>query len=141
MEEDRVVWFSWENRGGEKPKSDDVRLMQTWRMSKENKQDNEILMKRVAINGFGRIRRTAFRILTERDGVEVVAINDLTDAETLAHLLKHDTAYRAFNRNFVKESVILVDGKEIPVLSEPDRRNFRGEICTWTWCSSVRDDL
>lgn len=95
--------------------------MQTWRMSKENKQDNEILMKRVAINGFGRIGRTAFRILTERDGVEVVAINDLTDAETLAHLLKHDTAYRAFNREISsKESVILVDGKEIPVLSEPD---------------------
>ena len=78
-------------------------------------------MKRIAINGFGRIGRTAFRILSERDGAEVVAINDLTDAKTLAHLLKHDTAYRAFNREVSsKEKTIVVDGKDIPVLSEPN---------------------
>lgn len=78
-------------------------------------------MKRIAINGFGRIGRTAFRILAGRDGAEVVAINDLTDAKTLAHLLKHDTAYRAFDREVSsKENAIVVDGKEIPVLSEPD---------------------
>ncbi len=82
---------------------------------------NKNLMKRIAINGFGRIGRTAFRILSRREGVEVVAVNDLTDAETLAHLLKHDTAYRAFDREVSsKENVIMVDGKEIPVLSEPD---------------------
>lgn len=78
-------------------------------------------MKRIAINGFGRIGRTAFRILADREGVEVVAINDLTDAKTLAHLLKHDTAYRAFNREVSsKEKTIVVDGKDIPVLSEPN---------------------
>lgn len=78
-------------------------------------------MKRIAINGFGRIGRTAFRILAGREGAEVVAINDLTDAKTLAHLLKHDTAYRAFDREVsAKENTIVVDGKEIPVLSEPD---------------------
>ena len=78
-------------------------------------------MKRIAINGFGRIGRTAFRILSERDGAEVVAINDLSDAKTLAHLLKHDTAYRAFNREVSsKEKTIVVDGKDIPVLSEPN---------------------
>ena len=78
-------------------------------------------MKRIAINGFGRIGRTAFRILSDREGSEVVAINDLTDAKTLAHLLKHDTAYRAFDRDVSsKENAIVVDGKEIPVLSESD---------------------
>ena len=78
-------------------------------------------MKRIAINGFGRIGRTAFRILADREGVEVVAINDLTDAKMLAHLLKHDTVYRAFNREVSsKEKTIVVDGKDIPVLSEPN---------------------
>ncbi len=78
-------------------------------------------MKRIAINGFGRIGRTAFRILSDREGVEVVAVNDLTDAATLAHLLKHDTAFRAFAHEVSsKENAIVVDGKEIPVISEPD---------------------
>ena len=78
-------------------------------------------MKRIAINGFGRIGRTAFRILSKRDGVEVVAINDLTDAKTLAHLLKYDTAYRLFDRDISsRDGAIIVDGRDIPVLSEPD---------------------
>ncbi len=78
-------------------------------------------MKRIAINGFGRIGRTAFRILSKREGVEVVAINDLSDAKTLAHLLKHDTAFRAFDREVgSKEGAITVDGRDIPVLSEPN---------------------
>lgn len=79
------------------------------------------MKKRIAINGFGRIGRTAFRILTEREGVEIVAVNDLTDAKTLAHLLKYDTAYRTFDRDIASgEGKLVVDGKEIPVLSEPD---------------------
>ena len=78
-------------------------------------------MKRIAINGFGRIGRTAFRILSKREGVEVVAINDLTDAKTLAHLLKRDTAYRVFSHDVSStENAIVVDGKEVPVLSEPN---------------------
>ena len=51
---------------------------------------------KVAINGFGRIGRMAFRIMAERTDVEVVGINDLTDTKTLAHLLKHDTNYGQF---------------------------------------------
>ena len=78
-------------------------------------------MKRIAINGFGRIGRTAFRILSDREGVEVVAVNDLTDAATLAHLLKHDTAFRTFAHEVSsKDHAIVVDGKDIPVISEPD---------------------
>ena len=53
-------------------------------------------MKRIAINGFGRIGRLAFRQLVSRPSFEVVAINDLTDVETLAHLLKHDSIHGLF---------------------------------------------
>lgn len=78
-------------------------------------------MKRIAINGFGRIGRTAFRILSDREGVEVVAVNDLTDAATLAHLLKHDTAYGEFRHEVSSGTAMLtVDGKDCPVFSEPD---------------------
>lgn len=77
-------------------------------------------VKRIAINGFGRIGRSAFKIALERKGVEVVAINDLTDAETLAHLLRHDTAYGKYRREVAAEKgAIIVDGKRYPVLSEP----------------------
>lgn len=78
-------------------------------------------MKRIAINGFGRIGRAAFRILLERSDAEVVAVNDLTDAATLAHLLKYDTAYRPLAQDVSsKEGVIVVDDREFPVLAEPD---------------------
>lgn len=78
-------------------------------------------MKRIAINGFGRIGRAAFRILLDRSDAEVVAVNDLTDAATLAHLLKYDTAYRPLSHDVSsKEGVIVVDGQEYPVLAEPD---------------------
>lgn len=76
--------------------------------------------KRIAINGFGRIGRSAFKIALERKGVEVVAINDLTDAVTLAHLLRYDTAYGKYRREVSsEEGAIMVDGKRYPVLSEP----------------------
>ena len=48
---------------------------------------------KIAINGFGRVGRTAFKIAWKRSDVEIVAINDLSDAKTLAHLLKHDSTY------------------------------------------------
>jgi len=74
---------------------------------------------KVAINGFGRIGRLVFRILHARDEFEVVAINDLADAETLAILLKYDTVYRQFPGDVTsKGESIVVDGKEIPVLTE-----------------------
>lgn len=78
-------------------------------------------MKRIAINGFGRIGRAAFRILLDRSDAEVVVVNDLTDAATLAHLLKYDTVYRPLSHDVSsKEGAIVVDGQEYPVLAEPD---------------------
>lgn len=76
---------------------------------------------RVAINGFGRIGRSAFKIALEKPGMEVVAINDLTDARTLAHLLKYDTAYGIYERNVSWEDrYVIVEKKKFPVLSEKD---------------------
>ncbi len=76
---------------------------------------------RVAINGFGRIGRSVFKILEERSDVEVVAINDLTDNDTLAHLLRYDSNYGAYDKE-VKSSAedITVAGHKVEVLSEKD---------------------
>ncbi|WP_311452335.1 type I glyceraldehyde-3-phosphate dehydrogenase [Rothia mucilaginosa] len=81
---------------------------------------------RVAINGFGRIGRTFFRVAqTEGVGFEIVAINDLTDVETLAHLLKYDSIMGRFNAEVeVKEGALVVDGKEIKILAERDPQNL-----------------
>ncbi|MFV8483817.1 type I glyceraldehyde-3-phosphate dehydrogenase [Mycoplasma sp. Z473B] len=84
-------------------------------------------MKKVAINGFGRIGRLFLRRLleTKSTDMEVVAVNDLTDPATLAHLLKYDTAYHALPVEvYVKEGAIVVNGKEIKVLSERDPENL-----------------
>jgi glyceraldehyde 3-phosphate dehydrogenase len=77
---------------------------------------------RVAINGFGRIGRTALRAAHERGlDVEFVAVNDVTDAVTLAHLLRHDTVYGAFPGSVeAHDGSLVVDGREIPVLSKLD---------------------
>ncbi|MBU2235858.1 type I glyceraldehyde-3-phosphate dehydrogenase [Patescibacteria group bacterium] len=81
-------------------------------------------MTKIAINGFGRIGRAAFKLVLEKDGLEIVAINDLTDNETLAHLLKYDTVYRKYDKE-VKgdEEGIEVDGKRYKVYEEkePDK--------------------
>jgi len=78
-------------------------------------------MIKVAINGFGRIGRNAFKIAFERRDLEVVAVNDLTDTKTLAHLLKYDSSYGTYDRDvqFDDENII-VDGTKIRVLSEKD---------------------
>ncbi|MDR2529289.1 MAG: type I glyceraldehyde-3-phosphate dehydrogenase [Synergistaceae bacterium] len=76
---------------------------------------------KVAINGFGRIGRLAFRQMFGAPGYEVVAINDLTDAKMLAHLLKYDSAqgrYALWDKVSAKESAIVVDGKEITIYAE-----------------------
>ncbi len=71
-------------------------------------------MKRIAINGFGRIGRLAMRRLLERNDVEVVAINDLTDNKTLAHLFKYDSAHGVFCKEVsYTDTHIIIDGKEI----------------------------
>ena len=78
---------------------------------------------KVAINGFGRIGRLAFRQMFGAEGYEVVAINDLTDAKMLAHLLKYDTAqgrYALADKVVAKEGAIEVDGKEITIYAKPN---------------------
>ena len=77
---------------------------------------------KVAINGFGRIGRLAFRQMFGAEGYEVVAINDLTNPEMLAHLLKYDSAQGRYDGHTVeaKESSIVVDGKEIKIYAEAD---------------------
>jgi glyceraldehyde 3-phosphate dehydrogenase len=76
---------------------------------------------RVGINGFGRIGRNFFRVCLETDGIEIVGINDLTDAKTLAHLLRYDSVHGIFNADIeVKESSLVVNGKEINVTSIAD---------------------
>jgi glyceraldehyde-3-phosphate dehydrogenase (EC 1.2.1.12) len=74
----------------------------------------------IAINGFGRIGRQVFKILYDR-GIFVDYINDITDAKTLAHLLKYDSVYGKFNADVsFSESEIRVNGRSVKVLSEPD---------------------
>ena len=74
---------------------------------------------KVAINGFGHIGRLALRLMIENNDFEVVAINDLTDAKTLAHLFKYDSAQGRFNGEIeVKEGAFVVNGKEIKVTAE-----------------------
>ena len=76
---------------------------------------------RVAINGFGRIGRLSFRKLIEKDNVEVVAINDLTDNETLAHLLKYDSIHGRFNGSVEADAdSITVNGHKIHAYAEKD---------------------
>lgn len=76
---------------------------------------------RVAINGFGRIGRSAFKIAFERGDIEIVAINDLTDTKTLAYLLKYDSNYGTYQHSVTAEgNGIVVDGREITVLAEKD---------------------
>ena len=82
----------------------------------------------VAINGFGRIGRTVFRILQNDPNVDVVAINDLTDAKTLAHLLKYDTVMGRFQGSVqAKESSLVVDGNEIRIyaIKNPEELPWR----------------
>ena len=78
-------------------------------------------MIKVAINGFGRIGRNALKILLERHDVQVVAINDITDAKTLAHLLKHDSSYGTYDKKVsFSDNSIIVNTREIPVYAEKD---------------------
>ena len=90
---------------------------------------------KVAINGFGRIGRLAFRQMVDAEGYEVVAINDLTSPKMLAHLLKYDTAQGGFCGKLgtnpahtvsCTEDSIIVDGKEIKIYAEKDAAN-----CPW----------
>ena len=78
-------------------------------------------MIKIAINGFGRIGRTALKIALDRHDLEIVAINDLADPATLAYLLKHDSTYGAYNRSVSHDDQnIIIDGRPIKVLAEKD---------------------
>lgn len=79
-------------------------------------------MIKVAINGFGRIGRLAFRQMFKAEGYDIVAINDLTSPDMLAHLLKYDTAQKRYEGHTVvaKESSIIVDDEEIQIYKEAD---------------------
>src|SRR6187549_1018541 len=75
----------------------------------------------IAINGFGRIGRNAFKVAFERSDIEIVAINDLTDTKTLAHLLKHDSNYGTYQHDVTFDDTnIIVDKKPVKVLAERD---------------------
>jgi len=83
-------------------------------------------MIKIAINGFGRIGRLAFRQMFEDENYEITAINDLTSPEMLAHLLKYDTAQKRYEGHTVeaKQDSIIVDGKEIKIYKEQDPSNL-----------------
>ncbi len=79
-------------------------------------------MKRIAINGFGRIGRLVFRILDRDKDIEIVAINDLSTPEDLAYLLKYDTSHRTYKKNEIAydNENIIIDGKKIKILACKD---------------------
>ncbi len=80
---------------------------------------------KVAINGFGRIGRLAFKVLLTKSNVEVVAINDLTDTKTLAHLLKYDSVHGRFNGTVSSDDQnLIVNGKAIRIYAEKDPANL-----------------
>lgn len=76
---------------------------------------------KIGINGFGRIGRNFFRIVFNNPEIEIAAINDLTDAKTLAHLLKYDSVFGILNADvYAKENCLMVNGREIKILAERD---------------------
>lgn len=76
---------------------------------------------KIAINGFGRIGRAAAKIITEREGIELVAINDLTDVKTLAHLIKYDSCYRVWDHEVgFDEGDLIIDKKRVHSYAEKD---------------------
>ena len=82
-------------------------------------------MKKIAINGFGRIGRLVFRIIEELDDMEVVAINDLPTPEELAYLLKYDTNHGRYNKNITSdENSIYINGRRVEVYKEMDPSNL-----------------
>ncbi|MEK7598266.1 MAG: type I glyceraldehyde-3-phosphate dehydrogenase [Patescibacteria group bacterium] len=81
------------------------------------------MMTKIAINGFGRIGRPSFKIAFEKEELEIVAINDLTDINTAAHLLQYDSSYGRYGKEVTidsEKSELIVDGTRIKYLSEPD---------------------
>lgn len=87
-------------------------------------------MVKIGINGFGRIGRNVFRASFSNPNVEVVAVNDLTDVNTLAHLLKYDTTHGKFDGTVeAKEGALIVNGKEIKVFAERNPADLSLGFC------------
>ena len=82
-------------------------------------------MKNIAINGFGRIGRLVFKRMMEMEELNIVAINDLTDSKTLAHLLKYDSVHGIYEKEIeVTDNSIIVNGKKIKVFAEKSPENL-----------------
>ena len=82
-------------------------------------------MATVAINGLGRIGRAALKILLDADGLDLVAVNDIADADNLAYLIKYDTVYGRYHRDVsAVDGGLVIDGRRIPALSERDPANL-----------------
>ena len=82
-------------------------------------------MSTVAVNGLGRIGRAALKILVDANGLELVAVNDIADAENLAYLLKYDTVYGRYHRDVnAVDGALVVDGNRIPALAERNPANL-----------------
>ena len=99
---------------------------------------------KVAINGFGRIGRLAFRQMFGAEGYEVVAINDLTSPKMLAHLLKYDSSqgkYALADKVEATEDSIVVDGKEIKIYAKANAEELHGEKSVLTLFWSVQDSI
>ena len=85
---------------------------------------------RIGINGFGRIGRALFRVLHEREGMEVVAINDTADVSSLAHLLKYDSIHRQFTADVeISGQNILIDGRIVSLTHESQLENISWKDC------------
>jgi len=82
---------------------------------------------KVAINGFGRIGRITYRALLQKDNIEVVAINDLTDTKTLAHLFKYDSIHRQFNGTVGHDDEnLIINGEKIRFTRKETLKTFHG---------------
>ena len=82
-------------------------------------------MTRIAINGFGRIGRSLTRVLQKYDSIEIIAINDLANTETLAHLLKYDSVHGKFSGEISHiNNSISINGKSIQLLNEREPKNL-----------------
>ena len=99
-------------------------------------------MVRVAINGFGRIGRRVFRLLLAHPTIEVVAINDLADTKTLAHLLKYDSIHGTLKRTISSDHAhIVLDGHSIPALNNTIRKTSTGRPIMWILSLKQRGNL
>ena len=112
-------------------------------------EEEQNMAVKVAINGFGRIGRLAFRQMFEAEGTDIVAINDLTDPKMLANLLKYDSSqgrYALCDKVSAGEDSITVDGKTIKIYKKPDASKLPwGELgvdvvleCTGFYCSKAK---